>query len=343
MENNTQNQPAQPTLFQKLMQKLTSPCHNRNSKIAKKVLALAIAAGISLGALTACNLGNTPGTTPGTTPGGSIVTPGGNDSEYSALLDGLLRDSEYQNLMISASHNKELLTSPQFDPHPYSFLEEQGHNIDAVKSGDLACETFSFVKETEPNNLYIKTQVENPGEYYTQYLLKYTLTDDEMTDYEFLHGPGGLDNGYIQSAFLNDYISKTKQETIVHTQKISIEAYDKMKNSIRKLQSAKNKLGTDNSDILMMNISDDKKYFDLLVISTEFNHKYLRSEGKCFGYKCKIPMGTVELKNNAYFGPIYQSPSGYVVDSYLNDGNVENIKIFSPQNNIDQFSQTFSK
>lgn len=330
MENNTQNQPAQPTLFQKLMQKLTSPCHNRNSKIAKKVLALAIAASMSLGALTACDLGNTPGTTPGTTPGGSIVTPGGNDSEYSALLDAVLSDSYYKTLMNQATNGQISLESAYFDPHPYSFLEKQGHDINSIKRGDLECTTYSFIKETEPNNLYIRTVVENPGEYYSQYLLSYALTDEEIADYEFLHGAGGLDDGYVESVFMNDMISKTKQPTIVINQNINKEDFIETRDYLNFKTTMNNRYGSTSLDVLHFNPNTSKNTLNYYYITTSENYHYMQSHGKL---EMILRPAVISIKENILYSAMKHPASSEIIEP------MTNIQIFSPQSNINKFDK----
>ena len=114
---------------------------------------------------------------------------GGNEegvdlSKYSPLLQSLLTNPEYDRL-IERFENKEegLAESPLFQPHPYAFLEEQGIDTSKIINGELTANTMSYVIENEPNNLYMYTRVNYP-DYHQVYLLRYTLTDQEMKEYE---------------------------------------------------------------------------------------------------------------------------------------------------------------
>ncbi len=140
------------------------------------------------------------------------------EGEYSRILQGIL-ENDYYNLLLS----QEKFDGPEFRAHPYAFYEAEGYDVSAIRNGDVYVRTYSFVKETEPNNLYIATYVENSeGNYYTQYVLRYVLTDKEMEDYDMLYA-----NGYIQARFMNNEIAKQKDVEVLGKAKYDIESFEK--------------------------------------------------------------------------------------------------------------------
>ncbi len=174
--------------------------------------------------------------------------------EYSELLLNVLNDYYYNNLIVNAKNgNEELYSTPRFRSHPYAFLEDEGYNIDAIRSGEIKCYSSAYTVSGEANSLYIKTRVETKANtpYYTQYLLKYNLTDQEMKDYDMLH-----EKQYIQACFMNDMISQMKEPTIVCANKITIEAYDNLYSSLKKSKFISSLL----KDISLGGIT--LKYFD---------------------------------------------------------------------------------
>lgn len=230
MENNTNENTV--GLLSKLKAKLST------GKIVKAIACLTIAAGVAVGA-TCCARNKQPDSTTNpsqstTLPGGSPTQPGQttnpgqtttskNDySQYSALLQSILENEEYDRLIANAINNPNALRS-NYAPHPYGFLESEGYNIADIKNGTIKASTTSFVLTEEPNNLYVATYVETKSAkpYYTEYLLRYTLTDKEMKDYHMLHT-----NVYIESNFINEVISRTKTPTVINEVRCTVEAHD---------------------------------------------------------------------------------------------------------------------
>ena len=111
-------------------------------------------------------------------------------SEYSVLLQNVMSDAEYNDLIARAQKDNKFYSSAEFDAHPYAFLEKEGFDIAKIKNGSIPCHTMTYVLDEEPNNLYIYTRVEKTDAYYL-YLLRYTLTEKEMDDYNMLNYTGG--------------------------------------------------------------------------------------------------------------------------------------------------------
>ena len=144
-------------------------------------------------------------------------------SEYSQLLQNVLLNKEYNNILNSGDYNSAL-----FDPHPYAFLEKEGFDVDAIKSGEIECRTRSYVMDNEPNNLYIQTTITEGTSHKTNYLLRYTLTEQEMDDYRLLHEGEGWVSYYVQATFMNNEISKMKTPTIIGKSNVSLDAFEKL-------------------------------------------------------------------------------------------------------------------
>lgn len=178
-------------------------------------------------------------------------------SKYSTLVQELLTNQEYADLLHKGKIGYTSLNSAIFDPHPYTFLEEQGHDVEKVKKGEYECRTQAFVKPSEPNNLYIATYIENEGSYFTEYMLKYTLTDKEMADYQTFH-----EKKYYQMVFLNDWISANKPAIIISRINVDIDTHKGLAKTIRRKDTVKQDL----------NINPDPTYAgDLFLIFSSYD------------------------------------------------------------------------
>lgn len=270
MENtNSTNGNSNKNLIAKMLDKLKSA---GSSFVTKRVLPVALSASLLFGATACVNTGNTNDTNTDTNSN-IIDTNTGNSntdsslggdstntnppleddkidiSQYSELLQEILTDNYYKNLMNRGNATPAVLDTGLFDPHPYAFLEDQGHDVLKIKNNELECNTVSYIPKDEPNNLYIATYVENPGNYFTEYMLKYTLTDQEVEDYHMLHNneKGGY---YIQAVFMNDVISKNKPATIISKVSVTKEMHKQIGEKIINEPRIKNIINRDSSDVL---------------------------------------------------------------------------------------------
>lgn len=202
------------TLLSKLKNKL-------NTKVFKKIAGLTLAATMLITPLSACQCGTT--TDPVDPKPGPHVIIDDDDQTFSMftpMLAGLLKDAEYKEYGEKLTHMK---------PLPYTFLAQQGHDVAKLKTGELFGRTITFIKDSEPNNLYMATYVQNPGNYYSEYMLRYTLTDDEIADYVFLYNvPGDQGHYAIQMCYMNDQISKVKTPTIISSTKMDRQAHNNL-------------------------------------------------------------------------------------------------------------------
>lgn len=190
--------------------------------------------------------------------------------KYSQLVMNILNDREINSLIDRAKQDTSFYASAYFDPHPYAFLEKQGEDVARVKSGELDCQTVSYVDPDEPNNLYMMIYVEKSDDrlssnYYSEYILKYTLTDKEMADYKMLHGRSN--NYYIQAVFMNNEIAENKTATILSHTYITSYAHTHLRESFA-LQTAvtdNDYIGTSRVDCILKDYDLDTQTFNVVV------------------------------------------------------------------------------
>lgn len=182
-------------------------------------------------------------------------------NNYSDLLNNVLSNSTYCNLI--DSFKKDLIDkrSPYLDPNPYNFYKDQGFPVNSIKSGILYASTKAYTIETEPNNLYMITYcADNSNTYYNEFLLRYRLTDKEMADYKMLH-----ENRYVQAVFMNDAISATRSPEILVQTKCMINTHEELADSLDTLSYTKTLLGIVGVDILLREFDITNKTFTVNV------------------------------------------------------------------------------
>ena len=308
-----------PNLLVRLLNKLKN--FFKNNKIVKRVATLVISGALSTTIMFGC------------APKEPTPKPNPNNptSKYSTILENVLEDEYYNGLIDAAKEDDELYRSAKFDPHPYAFLKSKGQNVDKIKSGDLKCRTVSYVKEDEPNNLYMMTYVENEASdpYYTEYMLKYSLTEQEMKDYAFLHKDGA--NYYIQAVFMNDEISESKKATILGETKMNVEAHETLLDSIKTENHITEYYKNKRMDLLLKSFDINKQEFNIIVYPRLSNNTEMLSQGKAFEYPLISGSKKLDIKNNVFYGPtIYRE---YRLDS-TKPINVTEITYFHSQDTI---------
>lgn len=296
MENNENRQ----SLLNKVSEKFKNKYHNFNAKIKKSIktvankacpLVLAAAMALTPLAFTACNNNvdpNTPTNPPivdvnpgsGTQPGIEIpgtenpdINGGQEETEqYSQLLQNVLNNEYYNNLINLAKSDSSYLSSHYFDQHPFAILEEYGVDTAAIKRGELKCVTSSYIKKDKPNNLFLYTYAENAGGYYDDFSFEYELTEQEMKDYKMLHthiddnNQGA--NAFYQLCFINDQISKEKDPVSVTHTKISKQARDylfKDKQMLSLMKNYSNSFLT-NIDFVLKEVNAEENRLTLILL-----------------------------------------------------------------------------
>ena len=221
------------------------------SKIVRGGLAFAMGLTIAMGA-SACT-GKNPNNTKD--PDHTITDPNGDDNpqtKYSQILQNVL-DSDYYNGLIEMRRNKTILSESEkrsLEPIPYGFLAKQGFDVNELIQSENEVTSYQFIRESEPNSLYCALNVEtkaNPN-YFTNYYIKYDLTQKEVDDLNMLFG--GI---YIQAFFFIQELSNQKTPTIVSQCNMSVDAYNGLLENLNKTSELKTKY----KDGLVMLVFED--------------------------------------------------------------------------------------
>lgn len=233
------------SLLEKLKERLSWQNISNNSIVKRaKNITLAFVLTLALTLTTSC--GNTNGTTSGGNTNddthisegnnSTIITPDGDKvdiSEYSEILRNVLTKDYYSSLIaegkvLQSKGNQSYRTANKFQAIPYGFLEDEGYDIDAIKNDELKCETDIFVLDGE---LYIACRVENKAsiDYYTHYVIKYSLTEKELSDLNLTHqqlseGGNTIRTVSFQAPFFIQELSLQKNATVLSKAHITKES-----------------------------------------------------------------------------------------------------------------------
>lgn len=251
-------------------------------------------------------------------------------SQYTELLQNVLNNEYYNQLIGQAEADFDFYKTGYFDPHPYAFLEDEGYDIQAIKDNEIECYTMSYILDEEPNNLYMYTRVANEGDFYTNYLVKYTLTDKEMKDYKLTHeDTNNSSKFYIQSVFMNNEISELKTPTIVGESNISFDAFKKFTKDMENRSHSK----SDWCDIIMINPSKEDYTFDLILIPRIYKDDEMIYSSEINYLKCNAAIHETSgiftgpytfgeylpLSNEPYKATLFYPQKTYLAHMYCED------------------------
>ena len=195
-------------------------------------------------------------------------------------------------------------------------------------------DSVAYTKENEPNNLYVATRVETKGEtpYYTCYTLKYSLSDLEMQDLQFVHNSRAIESPlFIQES------SYRKNPIVISKASISIRAYNNIVETFKNPNAwfAQDKFGT-------MLVSIDWNNFSIegnTVTCTIRPQSIDSFSGKVNIETLILTSGVEENVNvldsnkNVYTGPyLLTILSQEYVNDYLNNENIVAVTYYDTQN-----------
>lgn len=218
---------------------------NKN-KISKKIATFVLASAMVLAPLgiAACKTtGNT--TTPtnqtqtnngGTNNNGNSNNNGNNNQggnkddgsqEFSSILNKILDDDYYISLREKAFEQNLEITN-DMKPIPYKFLRNNSHNVDAYLDGTLDAFASSYIYDNDHNHIYVSVKAENTssskyGNFYTDYVLKYSLTNQEYEEYTYL-----CDGEYLQGLLFIQELDNQKKPEMLSKVNIAKDTYKKM-------------------------------------------------------------------------------------------------------------------
>ena len=329
-----QNNSKEKSLLEKLKEKLNFEAIKNNSTVKKVVKGLtAISLATALAVLSSCS---TQTSNPNNIFGNKDVTvtaPNGeqvNVSEYSQILRNVLQDSEINTLISKKQNNAISDDSPYFKGIPFAFIEEQGHDVEKVLSGEYKCHTTSYIKPSEPNNLYMMISVENAGEYYTQYLIRYTLTKQEISDYNLVYGVKG--DFYYQAPFMNNAIAEAKQATILNVADIAIKAGNNLgsQKGLEGLKTVQDLLNTKgNISTILKDYDIKNQTFNVYVYSNPTGYDELKGKGKIMVLTLRDCNKSVKEENGVFMQPSLWMEFYFADNFSAEDIQVEDINVYS--------------
>jgi len=172
-------------------------------------------------------------------------------SKYSQILQTVLTDNTYNWLIQEAEDDKEngdrttYKQDNKYKSIPYGFLEDEGFDIEAIKSNQIKCETETFILDDEPNTLYMTCRVENKAstDYYTHFVLKYNLTEQEIKDLNLVFK--NISQGYTasyQAPFFIQELSIQKEAVKLSETNITKSSEEKAEKHIKDYARNNNKL-----------------------------------------------------------------------------------------------------
>ena len=185
-------------------------------------------------------------------------------------------DPYYRGLAQKNTDNYQYITNDIL-PVPYKFLREHGHNVDAYLDGTLNAFASSYIFDNDHNHIYVSVKAENVsnsiyGNYYTNYVLKYPLTDQEYEDYITLSK-----SGCIQSLFFIQELDNQKTPEIVNEINIAVYSYNEMINEY----SQSPNINFKNYYQLEIDVyTCNKSEIEVSVRAADVSHKYNTTFGK---------------------------------------------------------------
>lgn len=153
-------------------------------------------------------------------------------AKYSETLKTVLTSDYYIDLIRNAKYSAESKdysyeTANKYQAIPYGFLEDEGFDIKAIKEDRLKCETEVFLLDGE---LYLTCRVENKAstDYYTHFVIKYNLTEQELKDLNLTHKEYSDGNQWrsvsFQAPFFIQQLSLDKEATKLSENNITKDA-----------------------------------------------------------------------------------------------------------------------
>ncbi len=262
----------------------------------KKLAAIAITATITTTVATGAGCfglgkgaGNSTGGAITTPPTVEDVIPGDEDpwapdySGFSQAMQNVLTENYYQSLITKAEQHSNLgsysKNNNAYMAIPYQFLTDQGFDVLNISKNNLRARSELF---TEGNDLYITLYAEKAAStnYFANYVLKYELTDQELSDLNRLYSSASPASNatYVQAPFFIQEISKLKTPEVISEAYITPEAYERVNADIG--------YGTSIFENGVMNATfmgyehTNRHYYSFLICENSENAKAVKNTGK---------------------------------------------------------------
>lgn len=251
---------------------------------------------------------------------GEIELPNENEHTFSQLTLDMLNNEYYQNL-IDERKNYSSSNDNKFAPIPYGFIESEGYDITPILEDYLDveqprdCDTFVYTTNANSNELFINTRLFFNGTtpYYSYYTIKYTLSDEDMSDFKYLSK-----NNYYESALFIQNLSYKKEAEVIDNEKIAVYT----KSGIDRYLSSSDELNLNvdgnQSNIEYQGFNDGQLYFNI------YSYDLDKTSDNCTIRQIKLkPTEGEEIEfryDDVYFKPFNTTiASQEALDEYLNN------------------------
>ena len=218
--------------------------------------------------------------------------PSAPTASHSDLLYGILANSYYRKIVSDLRESAGAADHSQlYDPIPYGFLEDRGHDISGIKNDTLQADSVAYTKEGEPNHLYIATRAETAAEfpYYTCYTLRYTLSDLEMSDFKLVHD-GNENSMHIEAPLFIQELSYQKTPTVLSEASATVFALDELVKRINNSDALSTELFGRTVTIDLLDFSIENQTINVAVRPAQIRGLIEDVEIRCAEFIPSIPM-----------------------------------------------------
>lgn len=298
----------------------------------KRILAILMAIGMtfSILSLAGCNNANSsansnPSAQPSSGDNNNQNSSNNNEYQnYSQTLQTVLTGKYYTDLILSdrvASKdygNQLSFDNNQYKAIPYGFLEDEGYNIELVKNNVVDAESNMY---TIGNDLFVELRIETKAStnYYTHYVIKYTLTEQEITELDLLFVPrynSRFDTRVTnyQAPFFIQEVSYQKEATMLSKMYMTKDAVEAVEDYFDR-----NKYNSNGNHIMYMKQEIVEGSILEKTFHTFQTHAFVDGIFSSGGFKCKAKLSTITLQTTGTCCSTINSAFVFTNnDSYIN-------------------------
>lgn len=210
-------------------------------------------------------------------------------TEYSGILNAVL-NSDYYDSVLETYREEHIGSVTNLEsPIPYTFLEREGYDIDAIKSGELSCDTVAYTMDGDTTRLYVSTHPESRAGYYGNYILSYPLSQQEYEDLYMLHN-----GAYIQAGLFIQELDAQKRATVESHINVEKETFEGVESRIKNLGQQYLGLGDATIDLIYANNNSE---FTLNVRPQQSGGGSMISNCELYVLECYMPHAYTNYDN----------------------------------------------
>ena len=245
------------------------------SKTGKRAITSLALAGVLAATMVGCTY--TPSTNKPVDPDNPIVDPINPDNpnhnpdnpdptaQYSDILRAVLNDPYYDEVIeefyetgVGSRRSNKVFAIP------YGYIESIGIDTTPVKNDEVEAYATTYIKDDEPNYLYVYARVENNDStpYYTCYNLKYSISDQEKEEFVMLHK-----GSYIQAPFFVQELSNQKTPVEAKVASLTKARYESYLREFKRDPIIQDALG-EYIDFTLLGLSVEDQTFDVQMMTS---------------------------------------------------------------------------